>query len=97
MRGLAYGIFSVTLTIGLLAFLISAPSGIPFAVGMILLSRRPGGLVLGNTPGAFLFGRRNAPNKGDTSGTSPRQVVSAGDLRGQVLNAASSNLGRLLI
>jgi len=63
--------FSVTLAIGLLAFLISGTFWIPFAVGMICY-HAAGGLVLGNTPGAFLFGRRNAfTSKGDTSGTSP--------------------------
>lgn len=63
--------FSVTLAIGLLAFLIVGAFWIPFAVGAVCY-HAAGGLVLGNTPGAFLFGRRNAfPGKGDTSGTSP--------------------------
>ena len=63
--------FSVTLAIGLLAFLIFGAFWVPFAVGMICY-HAGGGLVLGNTPGAFLFGRRNVfPTKGDTSGTSP--------------------------
>ncbi len=51
--------FSVTLAIGLLAFLIFGAFWVPFAVGMICY-HAAGGLVLGNTPGAFLFGRRNA-------------------------------------
>ncbi len=63
--------FSITLGIGLLAFLVSGVFWTPFAVGMICY-HAAGGLVLGNTPGAFLFGRRNAfPSKGDTSGASP--------------------------
>ena len=63
--------FSVTLAIGLLAFLIFGAFWVPFAVGVICY-HAGGGLVLGNTPGAFLFGRRSAfPSKGDTSGTSP--------------------------
>ena len=63
--------FSVTLGIGLLAFLIFGAFWVPFAVGMICY-HATGGLVLGNTLGAFLFGRRSAvPSKGDTSGASP--------------------------
>ena len=63
--------FSVTLAVGLLAFLIFGIFWIPFAVGMICY-HATGGLVLGSTPGAFLFCRPNAfPGKGDTSGTSP--------------------------
>jgi transcriptional regulator with XRE-family HTH domain len=70
--------FCVTLAIGLLAFLIFGAFWVPFAVGMICY-HASGAVVLGNTPGAFLFGRRNASlgkgdtslNKGDTSGTSP--------------------------
>lgn len=65
--------FSVTLAIGLLAFLICGAFWVPFAVGMICY-HAGGGLVLGNTPGAFLFGQRNAsPGKSDTSGTSPAE------------------------
>jgi len=63
--------FSVILGIGLLAFLIFGAFWVPFAVGMICY-HATGGLVLGNTPGAFLFGRRSAVlSKGDTSGASP--------------------------
>jgi transcriptional regulator with XRE-family HTH domain len=63
--------FSVTLAIGLLAFLILGAFWVPFAVGMICY-HAGGALVLGHTPGAFLFGRWNAvPSKGDTSGASP--------------------------
>ena len=63
--------FSITLAIGLLAFLISGAFWIPFAVGTVCY-HAAGGLVLGNTPGAFLFVRRHAfPSKADTSGTSP--------------------------
>ena len=59
--------FCVTLAIGLLAFLIFGAFWVPFAVGMICY-HAAGGLVLGNTPGAFLFDRRHAfPTKGDTS------------------------------
>lgn len=65
--------FSVTLAIGLLTFLIFDVFWAPFAIGMICY-HAGGGLVLGNTPGAFLFGRRNAfPSKGDTPGTSPAE------------------------
>lgn len=71
--------FSVNLAIGLLAFLIFGAFWIPFALGMICY-HATGGLVLGNTPGAFLFGRRNAfPGKGDTSGTSPATSCLPGD------------------
>jgi transcriptional regulator with XRE-family HTH domain len=70
--------FCVTLAIGLLAFLIFGSFWLPFAVGTICY-HASGGVVLGNTPGAFLFGRRNAIlskddsslSKGDTSGASP--------------------------
>jgi transcriptional regulator with XRE-family HTH domain len=70
--------FCVTLAIGLLAFLIFGTFWVPFAVGMIGY-HAGGGVVLGNTPGAFLFGRRNAMlsradtslRQDDTSGTSP--------------------------
>jgi transcriptional regulator with XRE-family HTH domain len=72
--------FSVTLSIGLLAFLTFGAFWVPFAVGMICY-HASGGVLLGNTPGAFLFGRRNAfpgkghpsPSRGDTSGTSPAE------------------------
>jgi cytoskeletal protein RodZ len=70
--------FCVTLAIGLLAFLIFGAFWVPFAVGMICY-HASGGVVLGNTPGAFLFGRRNPSlskgdtslSKDDTSGTAP--------------------------
>ena len=63
--------FSITLGIGLLAFLIVGAFWVPFAVGMVCY-HAGGGLVLGNTPGAFLFGRRHAvAKKDDTSDTSP--------------------------
>jgi len=59
--------FSITLAIGLLAFLISGAFWVPFAVGLICY-HAGGGLVLGNTPGAFLFGRENTiPGTGETS------------------------------
>ena len=64
--------FCVTLAIGLLAFLIFGAFWVPFAVGTICY-HAAGGLVLGKTPGAFLFGRRNAVlSKDDTTpDTSP--------------------------
>ena len=70
--------FCVTLGIGLLAFQISGAFWVPFAVGMICY-HASGTVVLGNTPGAFLFGRRNASlskrdaslSQGDATGTSP--------------------------
>ena len=63
--------FSVTLAIGLLAFLLFGAFWVPFAVGLICY-HAGGGLVLGNTPGAFLFGRRNAIlGTGEASATSP--------------------------
>jgi transcriptional regulator with XRE-family HTH domain len=58
--------FCITLAIGLLAFLIFGVFWIPFAVGMICY-HAAWGVVLGNTPGAFLFGRRTSLSKGDTS------------------------------
>ena len=65
--------FSVTLAIGLLAFLISGAFWVPFAVGLICY-HAGGGLVLGNTPGAFLFGRQNTiPGTGETSPTAPAE------------------------
>jgi transcriptional regulator with XRE-family HTH domain len=70
--------FCVTLAIGLLAFLIFGVFWVPFAVGLICY-HAGGGVVLGTTPGAFLFARRNAMlgkpdtslRQGDTSSTSP--------------------------
>jgi transcriptional regulator with XRE-family HTH domain len=71
--------FCITLAIGLLAFLIFGVFWIPFAVGMICY-HAVWGVVLGNTPGAFLFGRLTSlskddtsPSKGDTSATSPAE------------------------
>jgi Helix-turn-helix domain len=65
--------FSVTLAIGLLAFLIFGTFWVPFAVGLICY-HAGGGLVLGNTPGAFLFGRQNTtPGTGETSPTAPAE------------------------
>jgi transcriptional regulator with XRE-family HTH domain len=60
--------FCITLAIGLLAFLIFGVFWIPFAVGMICY-HAASGVVLGNTPGAFLFGRRTILSRGDTSPT----------------------------
>ena len=61
--------FSITLAIGLLAFLVFGVFWVPFAVGTICY-HAGGCLVLGNTPGAFLFGRRNVMlSKGDTPAT----------------------------
>jgi hypothetical protein len=65
--------FSITLAIGLLAFLIFGAFWVPFAVGLICY-HAGGGLVLGNTPGAFLFGRQNTiPGTGETSPTAPAE------------------------
>ena len=71
--------FCITLAIGLLAFLIFGVFWIPFAVGMVCY-HAVWVVVLGNTPGAFLFGRRTilskgdtSPSKGDTSETSPAE------------------------
>ena len=65
--------FSITLAIGLLAFLIFGAFWVPFAVGLICY-HAGGGLVLGNTPGAFLFGRENIiPGTGETSPTAPAE------------------------
>ena len=71
--------FCITLAIGLLAFLIFGVFWIPFAVGMICY-HAAWGIVLGNTPGAYLFGRRTiltkgdtSPSNGDTSATSPTE------------------------
>lgn len=80
--------FSITLAIGLLAFLISGAFWIPFAVGTVCY-HAAGGLVLGNTPGAFLFGRRHAfPSKADTSGTSPADESSLPATGGSSLEAS---------
>jgi len=83
--------FCVTLAIGLLAFLIFGDFWVPFAVGMICY-HAGGGIVLGNTPGAFLFGRRNAMlskadtslRKDDTSGTSPAPAKSCLPATGEI-------------
>ena len=65
--------FSITLAIGLLAFLVLGVFWVPFAVGLICY-HAGGGLVLGNTPGAFLFGRQNTiPGTGETSPTAPAE------------------------
>ncbi len=65
--------FSITLAIGLLAFLVFGVFWIPFAVGL-LCYHAGGGLVLGNTPGAFLFSRLNTiPGGGETSQTAPAE------------------------
>ena len=61
--------FSVTLAIGLLAFLVFGAFWVPFAVGLICY-HASGGLVLGSTPGAFLFSRLNtSPGRDETSHT----------------------------
>jgi transcriptional regulator with XRE-family HTH domain len=63
--------FSVTLAFGLLAFLVTGAFWVPLAVGAICY-HSSAGLLLGNTPGAFLLGRRNATrSKGNMSDTSP--------------------------
>ena len=65
--------FSITLAIGLLAFLVFGVFWIPFAVGL-LCYHAGGGLVLGNTPGAFLFSRPNTiPGSGEASHTAPAE------------------------
>ena len=81
--------FSITLAIGLLAFLVFGAFWVPFAVGLICY-HAGGGLVLGNTPGAFLFSRLNTiPGSGETSPDRPSRVVSAGN-RGNLRQAPRS-------
>jgi hypothetical protein len=65
--------FSITLAIGLLAFLVIGAFWVPFAVGLICY-HAGGGLVLGSTPGAFLFtGLKTVPGNGETSRTAPAE------------------------
>ena len=65
--------FSITLAIGLLAFLVFGAFWVPFAVGLICY-HAGGGLVLGSTPGAFLFSRLNTiPGRDETSHTAPAE------------------------